>query len=67
MTGTITAERWIATRPRNAPMPTESAQAFITASRQAHKRRRNLVLMSPVKNEDVIVRPARRVASNYAD
>lgn len=37
------AERWIASRPRGAPLPTETTQAFITASRQAHIRRRNIV------------------------
>jgi tetratricopeptide (TPR) repeat protein len=37
------AERWIASRPQNAPMPTEAAQAFIAASRQAHTRRRNIL------------------------
>ncbi|HTV28135.1 MAG TPA: TIR domain-containing protein [Xanthobacteraceae bacterium] len=37
------AERWIASRPHNAPMPTEAARAFIAASRQAHTRRRNIV------------------------
>jgi len=36
------AERWIASRPHNAPLPTEAAQAFITMSRQAHTRRRNI-------------------------
>lgn len=37
------AERWIASRPHNAPPPTEAAQAFIAMSRQAHTRRRNIV------------------------
>jgi WD40 repeat protein len=40
------AERWIASRPHNAPIPTEAAQAFITASREAHTRRRNTVSAS---------------------
>ena len=37
------AERWIASRPHNGPMPTEATQSFITVSRQAHTRRRNIV------------------------
>jgi WD40 repeat protein len=40
------AERWIASRPHDAPMPTEAAQAFIAASRRAHTRRRNIVSTS---------------------
>ena len=40
------AERWIASRPANAPLPTEAAQAFITMSRQAHTRRRNILSAS---------------------
>src|SRR5262249_5856919 len=35
------AERWIASRPRDAPAPTEDTQAFIRQSRQASSRRRN--------------------------
>src|SRR5262245_10071589 len=36
------AERWIAARPRGAPAPTEETQAFVTRSRQAATRRRNV-------------------------
>ena len=35
------AEQWIASRPANAPAPTEETQAFIRLSRQAATRRRN--------------------------
>jgi WD40 repeat protein len=35
------AERWIASRPRGAPAPTEETQLFIRHSRQATTRRRN--------------------------
>ena len=37
------AERWIASRPRGAPEPTEETQAFIRQSRQGATRRRNLL------------------------
>jgi tetratricopeptide (TPR) repeat protein len=37
------AERWIASRPRGAPAPTEETQAFIRQSRQAATRRRNML------------------------
>src|ERR1700738_2588381 len=37
------AERWIASRPRGAPAPTEDTQALITQSRQAATRRRNVL------------------------
>jgi tetratricopeptide (TPR) repeat protein len=37
------AERWIATRPENAPAPTAGMQTFIAASRQGATRRRNIV------------------------
>jgi hypothetical protein len=37
------AERWIATRPRGAPEPTEETQVFIRASRQGATRRRNIL------------------------
>ena len=36
------AERWIALRPRDAPMPTAETQAFIAASRRATLRQRDL-------------------------
>jgi tetratricopeptide (TPR) repeat protein len=35
------AERWIASRPRGAPAPTEETQAFLRQSRQGATRRRN--------------------------
>jgi len=35
------AEHWIASRPKDAPTPTEETQAFIRHSRQATSRRRN--------------------------
>jgi len=41
-----TAERWIASRPRGAPLPTEATQAFITESRSATTRQRNSVIAS---------------------
>src|SRR6516165_2929538 len=37
------AERWIASRPRGAPAPTEETQLFIRHSRQAATRRRNVL------------------------
>jgi WD40 repeat protein len=37
------AERWVASRPRGAPAPTDETQAFITQSRQAATRRRNIL------------------------
>lgn len=37
------AERWIGSRPPGAPAPTEATQAFITASRRAATRRRNIL------------------------
>jgi TIR domain/WD domain, G-beta repeat len=37
------AERWIATRPRGAPLVTEETQAFVAASRRAATRRRNML------------------------
>src|SRR5215470_8220844 len=37
------AERWIAARPRGAPVPTEETQVFIRASRQDTTRRRNIL------------------------
>jgi hypothetical protein len=37
------AERWIASRPRGAPAPTEETQVFIRRSRQAATRRRNIL------------------------
>jgi WD40 repeat protein len=37
------AERWIASRPRGAPEPTEETQAFITDSRRGTTRRRNVL------------------------
>jgi hypothetical protein len=37
------AERWIASRPRGAPAPTEETQAFVRQSRQAATRRRNIL------------------------
>ncbi|MFI4998188.1 MAG: toll/interleukin-1 receptor domain-containing protein, partial [Hyphomicrobiales bacterium] len=37
------AERWIASRPRGAPVPTEDMQGFIRRSRRAATRRRNIV------------------------
>src|SRR6266851_4900673 len=40
------AERWIASRPTNAPLPTGDTQAFILASRRAATRRRNVLTAS---------------------
>jgi hypothetical protein len=40
------AERWIASRPRGAPTPTEETQAFIRQSRQAATRRRTILTSS---------------------
>ncbi len=37
------AERWIATRPRDAPAPTEETQAFVSESRRGATRRRNIL------------------------
>ncbi|MFA5952634.1 MAG: TIR domain-containing protein [Hyphomicrobium sp.] len=37
------AERWIATRPTSAPLPTPMTQRFIAESRRASTRRRNLL------------------------
>jgi hypothetical protein len=37
------AERWISSRPLNAPAPTEETQAFITESRHGATRRRNIL------------------------
>src|SRR5262249_43812725 len=37
------AERWIALRPRGAPLPTDETQAFIAESRRAATRRRNMM------------------------
>src|SRR5581483_7790999 len=37
------AERWIASRPANAPAPTEETQAYIADSRSGATRRRNIL------------------------
>ncbi len=37
------AERWIASRPRGAPAPTEETQAYIAGSRSGATRRRNIL------------------------
>lgn len=37
------AESWIASRPANAPLPTEETQSIIAVSRRAETRKRNLV------------------------
>jgi tetratricopeptide (TPR) repeat protein len=37
------AEHWIASRPPNAPAPTEATQAYIAQSRSAATRRRNIL------------------------
>jgi tetratricopeptide (TPR) repeat protein len=37
------AERWIASRPRGAPEPTQETQAFVTESRRGATRRRNVI------------------------
>jgi Flp pilus assembly protein TadD len=37
------AERWIASRPANAPAPTEETQVFIVESRSGATRRRNIL------------------------
>ena len=37
------AERWIASRPRDAPAPTEETQAFVAESRRGATRRRNIL------------------------
>lgn len=38
------AERWIASRPQGAPVPTEATQNFIAASRTAETRRRKTLI-----------------------
>lgn len=40
------AERWIAARPAEAPMPTEATQAFIAESRRAETKRRKTLTAS---------------------
>jgi hypothetical protein len=40
------AERWIASRPETAPLPTEETRTFIAQSRQAATRRRNILTVS---------------------
>ena len=40
------AEKWIASRPTNAPPPTVETQAFVAESRRAVARRRNLLTAS---------------------
>ena len=40
------AERWVASRPENAPPPTEETRAFIAQSRQTATRRRNVLTAS---------------------
>ena len=40
------AENWLATRPYEAPEPTEETQAFVRRSRQATTRRRNIFTSS---------------------
>jgi tetratricopeptide (TPR) repeat protein len=40
------AERWIASRPTNAPTPTDDTQTFIFESRRAATRRRNILSAS---------------------
>jgi len=40
------AERWIASRPHDAPHPTEATQAFIAESRRAETKRRNVLIAS---------------------
>jgi WD40 repeat protein len=40
------AERWIASRPQNAPHPTKATQDFIAESRRATTRRRNVLTAS---------------------
>ena len=37
------AERWIATRPPDAPVPTDETQAFVAESRRGANRRRNIL------------------------
>lgn len=37
------AERWIASRPPNAPAPTEETQVFVTESRRGATKRRNIL------------------------
>jgi WD40 repeat protein len=37
------AERWIASRPHSAPLPTEETQRFVTESRRWATRRRNIL------------------------
>ena len=38
------AEKWIASRPHNAPQPTEATQTFVAESRRAESRRRNILI-----------------------
>jgi hypothetical protein len=40
------AERWIAARPSGAPAPTDETCAYVTESRRAASRRRNIVTSS---------------------
>jgi WD40 repeat protein len=40
------AERWIASRPHDAPAPTEETQAFVAESRRGATRRRNILTAS---------------------
>jgi tetratricopeptide (TPR) repeat protein len=40
------AERWIASRPHGAPVPTATTQAFLAASRRETTRRRNILSAS---------------------
>jgi len=40
------AERWVASRPSGAPLPTEATQAFIAQSRRAATRRREVLTAS---------------------
>jgi WD40 repeat protein len=37
------AERWISSRPRGAPAPTEETRSFVTESRRSTTRRRNIL------------------------
>ena len=41
------AERWIASRPANAPAPIEETQSFIAASRSGAARPRNILTRRP--------------------
>jgi TIR domain len=38
------AEKWIASRPHNAPQPTKATQTFVAESRRAETRRRNILI-----------------------